>query len=101
MTFSMQRINSAVLVCLTAGPRDRVIVEKAINILFHIPIPVLKFIDLCTQRFLHLDKRFKPFVWEYKEEDYLVFSETLASHFRKTLKSIQKLNGSFLYAVSG
>ena len=46
MTFSMQRINSALLVCLTAGLRDRVIVENAINVLFH--IPVLKFIDLCT-----------------------------------------------------
>ena len=80
MTFSMQRINSALLVCLTAGLRDRVIVENAINVLFH--IPVLKFIDLCTWSFLHLDKRFKPFVWEYKEEDYLVFSETLTSHFR-------------------
>ena len=88
MTFSMQRINSALLVCLTAGPRDRVIVEKAINVLFH--IPVLKFIDLCTQRFLHLDKRFKPFVWEYKEEDYLVFSETLASHFRNKWLSTKK-----------
>ena len=80
MTFSMQRINSALLVCLTAGLRDRVIVENAINVLFH--IPVLKFIDLCTWSFLHLDKWFKPFVWEYKEEDYLVFSETLTSHFR-------------------
>ena len=88
MTFSMQRINSALLVCLTAGPRDRVIV--AINVLFHIPIPVLKFIDLCIQRFLHLDKRFKPFVWEYKEEDYLVFSETLASHFRNRWLSTKK-----------
>ena len=46
MTFSMQRINSTLLVCLNAGPRDRVIVEKAINVLFH--IPVLKFINLCT-----------------------------------------------------
>nr|XP_023888217.1 transcriptional elongation regulator MINIYO [Quercus suber] len=88
MTFSMQRINSALLVCLTAGPRDRVIVEKAINVLFH--IPVLKFIDLCTRRFLHLDKRFKPFVWEYKEEDYLVFSETLASHFKNRWLSTKK-----------
>ncbi|XP_050260875.1 transcriptional elongation regulator MINIYO isoform X2 [Quercus robur] len=88
MTFSMQRINSALLVCLTAGPRDRLIVEKAINFLFH--IPVLKFIDLCTRRFLHLDKRFKPFVWEYKEEDYLVFSETLASHFKNRWLSTKK-----------
>ncbi|KAF3965968.1 hypothetical protein CMV_009890 [Castanea mollissima] len=87
-TFSMQRINSALLVCLTAGPRDRVIVEKAINVLFH--IPVLKFIDLCTRRFLHLDKGFKPFVWEYKEEDYLVFSETLASHFKNRWLSTKK-----------
>ena len=46
MTFSMQSINSALLVCLTAGLRDRVIVENAINVLFH--IPALKFIDLCT-----------------------------------------------------
>ena len=88
MTFSMQRINSALLVCLTAGPRDRVIMERLINVLFH--IPVLKFIDLCTRCFLYLDKRFKPFVWENKEEEYLVFSEMLAFHFKNRRLSTKK-----------
>jgi hypothetical protein len=88
MTFTMQRINSALGACLTAGPRDSVIVEEALNILLH--VHVLKFLGLCIQQFFHLNKRFKPFAWEFKEEDYLVFSETLASHFRNRWLSMKK-----------
>jgi hypothetical protein len=45
MTFTMQRINSALSACLTAGPRDSVIVEEALNILLH--VYVLKHFDRC------------------------------------------------------
>ncbi|XP_042979275.1 transcriptional elongation regulator MINIYO [Carya illinoinensis] len=85
MTFSMQRINSVLGVCLTAGPRDKYIVEKALNILLQ--VHVLKFLDFCIQHFLHLNKRFKPSA--YKEDDLLVFSKTLASHFRNRWLSMK------------
>ncbi|KAB1207630.1 hypothetical protein CJ030_MR7G014915 [Morella rubra] len=88
MTFSVQRINSAIGVCLIAGPRDRIIVEKALNVLLH--VQGLKFLNLCIRRFLYLDKRFKPFSWEYEEEDFLVFSKQLASHFRNRWLSMKK-----------
>jgi hypothetical protein len=88
MTFTTQRINSALGACLTAGPRDSVIVEEALNIVLR--VQVLKFLGLCIQQFFHLNKRFKPFAWEFKEEDYLVFSETLASHFRNRWLCVKK-----------
>lgn len=88
MTFSVQRINSAIGVCLIAGPRDRIIVEKALSVLLH--VQGLKFLNLCIRRFLYLDKRFKPFSWEYEEEDFLVFSKQLASHFRNRWLSMKK-----------
>ncbi|XP_031269938.1 transcriptional elongation regulator MINIYO [Pistacia vera] len=79
MTFAVQIINSTLGLCLTAGPRDKIIVEKALEILFQ--VPVLKFLDLCIRRF-QANKRMKLFGWEYKEEDYMLFSKILVSHFK-------------------
>ncbi|CBI37806.3 unnamed protein product, partial [Vitis vinifera] len=88
MTFTIQRINSALEVCLTLGPRNRVTMEKALDILLQ--VPVLKYLNLCICRFLHLNKEIKQFGWVYQEEDFLIFSKMLASHFRKRWLCVKK-----------
>lgn len=88
MTFTVQRINSALEVCLTIGPWNRVTMEKALDILLQ--VPVLKYLDLLIHNFLHLNKEIKQLDWAYQEEDFLVFSKMLASHFRKRWLSIKK-----------
>ncbi|KAK1588222.1 hypothetical protein Q3G72_021100 [Acer saccharum] len=80
MSFAVQSICSVLGICLIAGPRDKVIVEKALDIMLQ--GPVLKSLDICTRRFLQSNKKLKSFGWEYEEEDYLFFSKTLASHFK-------------------
>ncbi|KAJ7947245.1 Transcriptional elongation regulator MINIYO [Quillaja saponaria] len=86
-TFNTQRINSSLGLCLTAGPRDRVVVDKALDILFH--VSVLKYLDLCIRQFL-LERRNKTFGWQFKEEDYLLFSKILVSHFRSRWLSVKE-----------
>ncbi|XP_021800043.1 transcriptional elongation regulator MINIYO, partial [Prunus avium] len=88
MTLTMLAINSSLGVCVTAGPTDGTFVKKAINIL--LDVSVLKYLDLCIRRFLFSNKGFKVFDWEYKEEDYLLFSKTLASHFNNRWLSVKK-----------
>uniref|UniRef100_A0A5B7BRB8 Transcriptional elongation regulator MINIYO n=1 Tax=Davidia involucrata TaxID=16924 RepID=A0A5B7BRB8_DAVIN len=88
MTFTMQRINSFFEVCLIVGPRDGFIVDKALNILLQ--VSVLKYLDLCIRHFLCVNKGFQLFGWEYKEEDYLLFSKILASHFRSRWLCLKK-----------
>ncbi|XVF00819.1 hypothetical protein REPUB_Repub04eG0034800 [Reevesia pubescens] len=83
-------IHSALGLCLIAGPRDKVIVEKANDVILQ--VPVLKYLDLCIQRFIQDNERIKLHRWEYKEYDYILFSEILASHFRnKWLSNKKKL----------
>ncbi|XP_008236093.1 PREDICTED: transcriptional elongation regulator MINIYO [Prunus mume] len=88
MTLTMLVINSSLGVCVTAGPTDGTSVKKAINIL--LDVSVLKYLDLCIRRFLFSNKGVKVFDWEYKEEDYQLFSETLASHFNNRWLSVKK-----------
>ncbi|KAK7407444.1 hypothetical protein VNO78_09377 [Psophocarpus tetragonolobus] len=78
-TFTMQRVNATLGLCLTAGPRDKVVVEKTLDLLFH--ASVLKHLDLCIRNFL-LSRRGKTFIWQHEEEDYMHFSRILSSHFR-------------------
>ncbi|XP_061360089.1 transcriptional elongation regulator MINIYO [Gastrolobium bilobum] len=84
--FSMQRINTALGLCLTAGPRDKDVIEKTLDLLFH--ASVLKYLDLCIQNFL-LNRRGKIFRWQHEEEDYLHFSRILSSHFRSRWLSVK------------
>ncbi|GAV86607.1 RPAP1_C domain-containing protein/RPAP1_N domain-containing protein [Cephalotus follicularis] len=88
MAFAVQGINSALGVCVSVGPRDKVIMEKALDIMLQ--VHTLKFLNLCIQHFLQFNRRTKLFGWEYKEEDYLLFSETLGSHFRNRWLCIKK-----------
>ncbi|XP_029126691.1 transcriptional elongation regulator MINIYO isoform X2 [Cajanus cajan] len=78
-TFTTQQVNAGLGVCLTAGPRDKVVVEKTLDLLFR--VSVLKHLDLCIQNFL-LNRRGKTFSWQHDEEDYMHFSRMLSSYFR-------------------
>lgn len=73
------RVNGALGACLTAGPRDRVVVEKAFDFLFQ--VPVLKCLNICIRHFFSLSRR--SLTWEYSEEDLHHISKLLSSHFRK------------------
>ncbi|XP_021903655.1 LOW QUALITY PROTEIN: transcriptional elongation regulator MINIYO [Carica papaya] len=87
LPFMMEVINTALGMCLTAGPRDKIVIEKALDILLQ--VPALKYLDLCVQRFLQLNRRIKSFAWEYKETDYIQFNIILTSHFRKRWLSVK------------
>ncbi|PKA59000.1 hypothetical protein AXF42_Ash001093 [Apostasia shenzhenica] len=88
MNLAMRRLNSLFAVCLIAGPGDAVIFEAALGILLQ--PPVLRYLNLCMQHFLHDNKRFKPLKWEYEEKDYLLVSKVLNSHFREKWLSIKR-----------
>ncbi|KAG5051556.1 hypothetical protein JHK87_003754 [Glycine soja] len=85
-TFTIQRVNAGLGLCLTAGPRDKVVVEKTLDFLFH--VSVLKHLDLCIQSLL-LNRRGKTFGWQHEEEDYMHLSRMLSSHFRSRWLSVK------------
>ncbi|KAE8724924.1 F-box protein SKIP23-like isoform X1 [Hibiscus syriacus] len=87
-TFTREIILSALGLCLIAGPREKVIVEKALDVMLQ--VPVLKYLNLCIQRFIQDKGSIKSYGWEYKEEDYILFREILASHFRNRWLSNKK-----------
>ncbi|KAL9265077.1 Transcriptional elongation regulator MINIYO-like protein [Drosera capensis] len=74
-----QMIISALAVCLIAGPNDASIVKKAFD--FLLQIRVLKYFNLTICQFLQDSPRFKQLNLEYGEEDLLIFSKLLASHY--------------------
>ncbi|KAF8020652.1 hypothetical protein BT93_G1167 [Corymbia citriodora subsp. variegata] len=82
----LHRVNGALGACLTAGPRDRVVVEKAFDFLFK--VPVLKCLNISIQHFFSLSGR--PLTWEYSEEDLHHISKLLSSHFRKRWLCVKK-----------
>ncbi|CAK7329429.1 unnamed protein product [Dovyalis caffra] len=88
MEFTMHMITSLLGVFLSIGPRVKVVMEKALDIL--LDIPILKYLDFYTHRFLQSNERVDLFGWEYKEEDYVFFSNTLASHFKNRWLSVKR-----------
>lgn len=86
MNFTVQRVNTALGLCLTAGPADMVVIEKTLDLLFHVFI--LKYLDLCIHNFL-LNRRGKAFGWQYEDDDYMHFSRMLSSHFRSRWLSVR------------
>ncbi|KAL2516687.1 RNA polymerase II-associated protein 1 [Abeliophyllum distichum] len=88
MCFTMQRINSALKACMVTGPRDRAVIDKLLDILLQ--VPALKYIDFGIRRFLSHREGFKPFGWKYEEEEYLLFANVLATHFRNRWLSVKK-----------
>ncbi|CAI9104803.1 OLC1v1003566C1 [Oldenlandia corymbosa var. corymbosa] len=83
----MQMMNSTLGVCLAAGPRDGLVVDKLFDLLLH--IPVLKCLDVVMHQFLCVTEGIKPFDWKYEEEDYQLFSAVLASHFKDRWLSVK------------
>ncbi|XVE93929.1 hypothetical protein REPUB_Repub01dG0236400 [Reevesia pubescens] len=94
-TFAREIIHSALGLCLIAGPREKVIVEKALDVMLQ--VPVLKYLFLCIQRFVEDNGKIKLYGWEYKEDEYMLFSQILASHYRNRWLSNKKK----LKALSG
>ncbi|KAM7479487.1 hypothetical protein LguiA_027700 [Lonicera macranthoides] len=91
VTFMMQIVNCALDICLILGPRDRVLLDKVLDLLLQ--VPVLKSLTLYIRRFLYLQKGFKLFGWDYTEEDYRLFSNILACHFRNRWLCVKKKKG--------
>ncbi|XP_030483763.2 transcriptional elongation regulator MINIYO isoform X2 [Cannabis sativa] len=88
ISYAVQIVNSSLAASLIAGPSDRTVVDKAFKILVH--VSVLKCLDRCIRHFVHLNSRSKLFGWEHKEEDYLLFSKILSSHFGNRWLSLKK-----------
>lgn len=88
MDNSIQLINSALEVCLIAGPRDRSVMDKIFDLLFK--VPTLKCLELCIYQFVNNNIGFKDFEWKYEEEDYRLFCAVLSSHFKSRWLLIKK-----------
>ncbi|CAH9095236.1 unnamed protein product [Cuscuta europaea] len=76
----IQRINAAMVTCLVFGPKNQYVMDKMFGIMFQ--APVMKSLEFVIRQLVGLNKRLKPFEREYKEEEYLLFSNVLVSHFR-------------------
>lgn len=86
--FITQNINSALASSLIAGPGDKMIVQKAIDMLLQ--IRVLKHLNQCIIHFPCCNRGQEPFKWQYTEADLMQFSELLASHFTNRWLSVKK-----------
>lgn len=87
MSCLMQRINCALAASLIVGPGNSSVFYKLLNFIFQ--VPVLKHLDFGIRQ-LCLRKGFKPFGWNYEEEDYLLFANVLAAHFKNRWLSAKK-----------
>ncbi|CAH9116181.1 unnamed protein product [Cuscuta epithymum] len=76
----IQRINAAMVTCLVFGPNNQYVMDKMFGIMFQ--APVMKSLDFVIRQLVGLNKCLKPFEREYKEEEYLLLSNVLVSHFR-------------------
>ncbi|CAN0845678.1 Transcriptional elongation regulator MINIYO [Linum grandiflorum] len=83
MVSTADRINSVLRVCLTAGPRDTYTAEKALD--FLLQPTVLNYLNACTQ----LNTGGRSPLQPHTEEEYQLFSKTLASHFRSRWLSVK------------
>ncbi|KAK4340503.1 hypothetical protein RND71_041965 [Anisodus tanguticus] len=81
MNSIIQKINSVMGACLLLGPMDSFAVDKLLDFLFQ--VPTLKYMDFSIRQFLNLNQGFQ-------EEDYLLLSDVLASHFKKKWLSAKR-----------
>ncbi|KAK9052081.1 hypothetical protein SSX86_028709 [Deinandra increscens subsp. villosa] len=81
MNMTMERLNCAFSLCLLVGPMDGFIMEKVLDILLQPEI--LMYLDFGIRRSL-------TFGWRYTEEEYLMFSENLMSHFKDRWLHVKK-----------
>ncbi|ESQ53086.1 hypothetical protein EUTSA_v100242160mg, partial [Eutrema salsugineum] len=74
--FLMDKINSALAICLIAGPRDHLLVEKAFG--YVLGPHALEHLACCIKS----NKRTITFDWKCSEWDYDRMSNVLVSHFK-------------------
>lgn len=72
----MDKMNSALAMCLIASPRDHLLVEKAFN--FVLRPHALEHLACCIKS----NKKTTSFEWDCSKVDYHRMSSMLASHFR-------------------
>ncbi|KZV20255.1 hypothetical protein F511_25524 [Dorcoceras hygrometricum] len=88
MACLMQRLNCALAASLVVGPGNSSVFDKLLDFMFQ--VPVLRHLDFGMRQFLCLREGFKPFGWNYEEEDYQLFANALAAHFRNRWLSVKK-----------
>ncbi|KAD3642120.1 hypothetical protein E3N88_31344 [Mikania micrantha] len=81
VNMTMERINCAFALCLLVGPKDEFMMEKVLDILLHPQIL------MCLDIGIH---RSSTFGWHYTEEEYVMFSENLISHFKNRWVHVKK-----------
>lgn len=77
---AMQKLNCALSACLIVGPGNSSVLDKLLEVVFR--VSVLKYLDFGIRQFLSLRQGYNPFKWNYEEEEYLLFANVLATHFR-------------------
>lgn len=82
------RINSSLGASLIAGPGQTSLLEKAFDILFEPSI--LKYLKSSIHNFASKLELLKPFEWDITEDEYMLFSSVLNSHFRSRWLAIKK-----------
>ncbi|KAF8652118.1 hypothetical protein HU200_063068 [Digitaria exilis] len=82
------RIGSSLGVSSIAGPGQISVVEKAFDILFE--PSNLKYLKSSIHKFASHMELPKPFEWDITEDEYLLFSSVLNSHFRSRWLSIKE-----------
>lgn len=82
------RINAALEACLVSGTRDKAVVEKSLDFLFR--VPVLQYLSICIQQFAASNRTIKLVLGEYREEDFLLVSNILLSHFKSQWLRVKK-----------
>ncbi|KAL6603896.1 hypothetical protein ACP70R_044257 [Stipagrostis hirtigluma subsp. patula] len=81
-------ISSVLGVSLIAGPGQITLLEKAFDVLFQ--PSVLKCLKSSIHGFTSRMELLKSFEWDITEEEYLLFSSVLNSHFRSRWLAIKK-----------
>ena len=79
-SFFLLRINALLGICLVSGPRDRHLLEEALE--FLLQLPVLKFMGSCINALSSSSTYPKSFQRQYCNEEYSFFYNVLSSHFR-------------------
>ncbi|KAJ1259672.1 hypothetical protein BS78_10G173800 [Paspalum vaginatum] len=85
-------INSSLGVSSIAGPGQISMLEEAFDILFEPSI--LKYLKSSIHKFASHMELLKPFDWDITEDEYMLFSSVLNSHFRSRWLAIKKKHSS-------
>lgn len=81
-------ISSSLGLSLIAGPGQNYMLEKAFDMIFEPSI--LKYLKSSIHKFACDMELLKPFEWDINEDEYLLFSSVLNSHFRSRWLAIKK-----------